>query len=58
MISNILSDFPYSLNQPLKSAHDEYIWILKNIINKIEKARKKIGHCDWVTEHVVIFVCI
>jgi hypothetical protein len=26
-------------------------------INKIKK-NKKTGHCDWVTEHVVIFVCI
>jgi hypothetical protein len=27
-------------------------------INKIKKKNKKTGHCDWVMEHVVIFVCI
>jgi hypothetical protein len=24
----------------------------------IELKKKKIGHCDWVTEHLVLVVCI
>jgi hypothetical protein len=31
MISKVLRDFPFILNQPLKSADDQYIRILKNI---------------------------
>jgi hypothetical protein len=30
---------------------------LKNKFKKFKKT-KKLGHGDWVTEHVVIFVCI
>jgi hypothetical protein len=32
MISMVLRDLPFSQNQPLKSADDKYIWILKNKI--------------------------
>jgi hypothetical protein len=35
MISKVLRDLPFSRNQPLKSADDYYIRILKNkLINK------------------------
>jgi hypothetical protein len=30
MISNVLCDLPLSQSQPLKSAHDRYITVLKN----------------------------
>jgi hypothetical protein len=39
MISNVLRDFPFSQNQPLKSADDWYIRILKNILIELEKTR-------------------
>jgi hypothetical protein len=35
-ISNVLCDFPFSRNQPLKSADDEYIRILKNVIKSLK----------------------
>jgi hypothetical protein len=35
----------------------QYIRIWENKLVKLKK-NDKIGHCDWVTEHVVIFVCI
>jgi hypothetical protein len=54
--SNILRDFPFSQNQPMKSADDQYIRILKNKLIKLKN--RKTGHCDWVTERVVMFVCI
>jgi hypothetical protein len=31
---------------------------LKTKLIKLKKKNEKIGHCDWVMEHVVIFVCI
>jgi hypothetical protein len=58
MISNVLRSFLLSRNQPLKSADDQYIGVSKNKLIKSKKKNKKIRHCDWVVEHVVIFVCI
>jgi hypothetical protein len=57
MISEVLRDFPFSRDQPLKSADVQYIRILKNKLIKSKK-KNKTGHYDWVMEHVVIFVCI
>jgi hypothetical protein len=37
MISKVLHDFPFSRNQPLKSADDKYIRILKNKLMKLKK---------------------
>jgi hypothetical protein len=45
MVSKVLLDFPFSRNQPLKSADDQYIRILKNKLIKFRK-NKKTGHCD------------
>jgi hypothetical protein len=45
MISKVLRDFPFGRNQPLKSADDQYIRILKNKLIKLKKT-KKTGHCD------------
>jgi hypothetical protein len=39
MISKVLCDFPFSQNQPLKSADDWYIRILKNKLIKLKKTR-------------------
>jgi hypothetical protein len=44
MTSNVLRDFPFNRNQPLKPADDWYIRILKNKLIKLEN--KKTGHCD------------
>jgi hypothetical protein len=44
MIPKVLRDLPFSRNQPLKSADEYYIRILKNKLMKLKK--KKIGHCD------------
>jgi hypothetical protein len=41
-ISKVSRDFPFSRNQPLKSADDQYISILKN---KLIKLKNKTGHC-------------
>jgi hypothetical protein len=54
MISKVLRDLPISRNQSLKSADDYYIRILKPKFKKCKK--KKIGHCDYVMEHVGFFV--
>jgi hypothetical protein len=43
MISKVLHDFPFSRIQPLKSADDYYIRILKNELIKLKK-HKKLGH--------------
>jgi hypothetical protein len=40
MISKVLLDFLFSRNQPLKSADDLYIRILKKQINKIKKKQE------------------
>jgi hypothetical protein len=32
MISKVLRDLPFSLNQPLKSADDSYVGIPKNVM--------------------------
>jgi hypothetical protein len=37
MISKVLCDLPFSRNQPLKSADDKYIKILKNKLIKLKK---------------------
>jgi hypothetical protein len=37
MISKVLRDFPFSRNQPLKSADDQYIRILKNKLIQLKK---------------------
>jgi hypothetical protein len=39
MVSKVLCDFPFSRNQPLKSAADQYVRILKNIVIKFKKTR-------------------
>ena len=56
MKSKVLFDLLFSWYQPLKSGFDNCIRICKNELT--EWKRNKIGHCDWVTQHVVIFVCI
>jgi hypothetical protein len=40
MISKVLRDFPFSRNQPLKSAGHEYIRILKNELIKRKKKQE------------------
>jgi hypothetical protein len=45
MISKVLRDFPFSRNQPLKTADDRYVRILKNTLVKLIKYEKT-GHCD------------
>jgi hypothetical protein len=37
MVSKVLRDLPFSRNQPLKSANDWYIRILKNKLIKFKK---------------------
>jgi hypothetical protein len=37
MISEVLRELPFSRNQPLKSAGDQYIRILKNKLIKLKK---------------------
>jgi hypothetical protein len=37
MTSKVLRDFPFSRNQPLKSANDRYVRILKNKLIKLQK---------------------
>jgi hypothetical protein len=37
MISKILHDFPFGRSQPLKSADDQYIRILKNKLIELKK---------------------
>jgi hypothetical protein len=39
MISKVLRDFPFSRNQPLKSAGDQYIRILKTRLVKLKKKK-------------------
>jgi hypothetical protein len=41
MISQVVRDFPFSRNQPLKSADDQYIRILKNKLIKLKKTRRQ-----------------
>jgi hypothetical protein len=45
MVPKVVCDFPFSGKQPLKSADDQYIRILKNKLIKFRK-NKKTGHCD------------
>jgi hypothetical protein len=42
MISKVLRDFPFSRSQPLKSADDQYIRILKNKLIILESQQR--GH--------------
>jgi hypothetical protein len=42
MISKVLRDFPFRRNQPLKSADDQYIRILKNKSTKLKKQEDRI----------------
>jgi hypothetical protein len=37
MVSKVLHGFPFSRDQPLKSADDQYIRILKNKLIKLKK---------------------
>jgi hypothetical protein len=39
MISDVLLDLPFSRNQPLKSAEDQYLGILKNKIKSLGSIR-------------------
>jgi hypothetical protein len=39
MISKVLRDLPFSRNQPLKSADDQYINILKNKLIKLKNKK-------------------
>jgi hypothetical protein len=58
MISKVLRDFPVSRNQPLKSADDRCISILKNKLIKFEKrqAAKTLclshGTCRYIRMYV------
>jgi hypothetical protein len=45
MISKVLRNFLFSQNQPMKSADDYYIRVLKNKFIKLKK-NKKMGHYD------------
>ena len=36
LMCNIIHDLPFSLNQPLKSADDWYIGVLKNKVRKLK----------------------
>jgi hypothetical protein len=45
MVSKVLRDLPFSRNQSLQSADDQYIIILKNKLIKFKK-NQKTGHCD------------
>jgi hypothetical protein len=40
MISEVLRDFPFSRHQPLKSADDRYIRVLKNKLIKLKKRQE------------------
>jgi hypothetical protein len=40
MISKVLRDLPFSRNQPLKSADEQYIRIMKNKLIKFKKTRR------------------
>jgi hypothetical protein len=40
MIPKVLRDLPFSRNQPLKSADDQYIRILKNKLIKFKKKQE------------------
>jgi hypothetical protein len=40
VISKVLRDIPFSRNQPLKSADDQYIRILKNKLIKLKKKQE------------------
>jgi hypothetical protein len=40
MISRVLRDCPFSKNQPLKSADDQYVRILKNILINLKIKRR------------------
>ena len=58
MTSEVSHGLLFSRNQTLKSAHVQYIIILKNKFKILKKKTKKKLYCGWVMEHVVIFVGI
>jgi hypothetical protein len=49
MISKFLRDFPFSRNQPLKSADDQYIRILKSKLIILKKKRQDAVTESWNT---------
>jgi hypothetical protein len=51
-ISNVLRDFPFSRNQPLKSADDRYIRILKNKLIKFKKTGLSHGTCSYICMYI------
>lgn len=61
--TTILRDFPFGKNQPVKSADNLYIRILKKkkvALDEIKKSEDQIYWfklSDWVTEPAAIFVC-
>jgi len=60
VISSVLHDLPFSQNQPLKSADDYHIKILKiNALDKI-KTTKKIRACDlnYVSRRSCTYICV
>ena len=48
---NVLCDLHFRRNQPQNFSDDRYIGTLKKELIKLKN--KKLGHCDWVVEHVV-----
>jgi hypothetical protein len=53
MISTVSRDFPFSRNQPLKSAHDWYIRILKN---KLIKFKKQEDRTLWLSHGTCCYI--
>jgi hypothetical protein len=54
VISEVLRDFPFSRNQPLKSADDEYIRILKNKLIKLKK--KQEDRTQWLSRGTCSYI--
>jgi hypothetical protein len=55
MISEVLHDLPFSRNQPLKSADDWYMRILKNKLIKLKKQEDRIRmHINAAADSVVL----
>jgi hypothetical protein len=57
MISKVLRDFPFSINQPLKSADDQYIRILKTKLIKLQKQEDRTlwlshGTCSYIGMYI------
>jgi hypothetical protein len=47
MISEVLSDLPFSSDQPLKSADDQYIRIFKNKLINLKKQEDRTLTDSW-----------